>query len=185
MKVKYPGEKSKLVYTDTDSFLLEIETKDVYADMVRDHAEWFDLSEYPYDADVFKRLNLSVEEILAMMDPNQKRLDLMMKDEHKSLPINRVTALRSKSYALQVEGKVVENNIVNREHEEKYKNKSVSQKVMQRCCTLDDFERYLRAVGEPYSSNRKLTVRQNLIKSHACTLYSTNQQKVALVGFLI
>ena len=78
MKVKYPGEKSKLVYTDTDSFLLEIETKDVYANMVRDHTEWFDLSEYPYDADVFKRLNLSVKEILAMMDPNQKRLSLMM-----------------------------------------------------------------------------------------------------------
>ena len=38
------GEKSKLVYTNTDSFLLEIETKDVYADMVRDHVEWFDLS---------------------------------------------------------------------------------------------------------------------------------------------
>ena len=80
MKVKYPGEKSKLVYTDTDSFLLEIETKDVYADMMRDHVEWFDLSKYPYNADVFKRLNLSVEKILAMMNLNQKRLGLI-KDE--------------------------------------------------------------------------------------------------------
>ena len=39
LKLKYPGEKFKLVYTDTDSFLLEIETKDVYANMVRDHTE--------------------------------------------------------------------------------------------------------------------------------------------------
>ena len=79
MKVKIPlGEKSKLVYTNTDSFLLEIDTKDVYADMVRDHVEWFDLSKNPYDVNVFKRLNLSVKEILAMMNPNQKRLSLMM-----------------------------------------------------------------------------------------------------------
>ena len=182
VKVKYPGEKSKLVYTDTDSFLLEIETKDVYADMVTDYIKWFDFSEYPYDADVFKRLNLSEKEIFAMMDLNQKRLG-MMKDEHKSLPINRVTALRSKSYALEVEGKVAENNIVNRKYDEKYKNKSVSKKVMERYCTLDDFERYLWAVGEPNTKDRKLTIRQNLIKSRKCKLYNTNQQKVALAGF--
>ena len=54
------------------------------------------------------------------MDLNQKRLG-MMKDEHKSLPINRVVALRFKSYVLEVEGKVDENNIVNREYDEKYR----------------------------------------------------------------
>ena len=182
VKVKYPGDKSQLVYTDTDSFLLEIETKDVYVDMVGDHMKWFDFSEYPYNAEVFKRLNLSEEEILTMMDLNQKRLG-MMKDEHKSLPINRVIALRSKSYALEVEGKVAENNIVNREYDEKYKNKSVSKKIMQRYCTLDDFERYLLAVGETNTKDRKLTIRQNLIKSRKCKLYNTNQQKVALAGF--
>ena len=182
VKVKYPGDKSQLVYTDTDSFLLEIETKDVYVDMVGDHMKWFDFSEYPYNAEVFKRLNLSEEEILTMMDLNQKRLG-MMKDEHKSLPINRVIALRSKSYALEVEGKVVENNIVSREYDEKYKNKSVQKKIMQRYCTLNDFERYLLAVGETNTKNRKLTIRQNLIKSRKCKLYNANQQKVALAGF--
>ena len=71
VKVKYLGEKSKLVYTDTDSFLLEIETKDVYADMIADR-EWFDFSQYPCEEEVFKSLDISREKVLEIMDSNQK-----------------------------------------------------------------------------------------------------------------
>ena len=35
VKEKYPGSKSKLAFTDTDSLLYEIETDDIYADMWR------------------------------------------------------------------------------------------------------------------------------------------------------
>ena len=44
-KVKY-GDKIKLLYTDTDSFILEIFTDDVYEDM-KNNNHLFDFSEYP------------------------------------------------------------------------------------------------------------------------------------------
>ena len=45
-KAKY-GEKVKLCYTDTDSFILEIETEDAYKDKAGDVEEWFDTSNFP------------------------------------------------------------------------------------------------------------------------------------------
>ena len=47
LKVKY-GDKVKLLYTDTDSFVLEILTDDVYEDMQNDN-HLLDFSEYPKD----------------------------------------------------------------------------------------------------------------------------------------
>ena len=47
LKVKY-GDKFNLLYTDTDSFLLEIFTDDVYEDM-KNNDHLFDFSEYPKD----------------------------------------------------------------------------------------------------------------------------------------
>ena len=43
---KWYGDRVHLIFTDTDSFMLEIETENVYQDMV-DHKEWFDLSNFP------------------------------------------------------------------------------------------------------------------------------------------
>ena len=36
LKVKY-GDKIKLIYTDTDSFVIEVETDDIYKDMSQDN----------------------------------------------------------------------------------------------------------------------------------------------------
>ena len=43
------GDKAKLLFTDTDSFRLEIETEDVYKDVSNDVDQWFDTSNYPKD----------------------------------------------------------------------------------------------------------------------------------------
>ena len=48
LKPKY-GDNVKLLMTDTDSFLLEIETKDVYNDIRKDVPDYFDTSDYPDD----------------------------------------------------------------------------------------------------------------------------------------
>ena len=53
VKRQYPGTKSTLAFTDTDSLLYEIETDDIYADM-RQHHEQFDLSNYPDDHRIFR-----------------------------------------------------------------------------------------------------------------------------------
>ena len=45
LKVKYDDE-CNLLYTDTDSLLLEIKTKDVYTDMASDK-DLYDFSNYP------------------------------------------------------------------------------------------------------------------------------------------
>src|SRR5947207_1121213 len=45
IKRKY-GKRARLCYTDTDSFIIEIETEDIYADMIKD-ADLYDFSDYP------------------------------------------------------------------------------------------------------------------------------------------
>ena len=44
IKPKY-GDKAKLLFTDTDSLMYEIETQDLYEDITPDIEEWFDTSE--------------------------------------------------------------------------------------------------------------------------------------------
>ena len=43
IKDKY-GDKAKLLFTDTDSLMYEIETQDLYEDITPDIEEWFDTS---------------------------------------------------------------------------------------------------------------------------------------------
>ena len=46
IKKKY-GDKAKLFFTDTDSFMYEIETEDFYKDISADVKDRFDTSNYP------------------------------------------------------------------------------------------------------------------------------------------
>ena len=48
MKTKY-GERASCCYTDTDSFIYEIQTKNFYDDIREDVSNWFDMSAYPED----------------------------------------------------------------------------------------------------------------------------------------
>ena len=48
MKLKY-GEKAKLCYMDTDSFMAYIKTEDIYVDIVKDVETRFDISNYELD----------------------------------------------------------------------------------------------------------------------------------------
>ena len=45
LKPRY-GDKVKLCYMDTDSFIIHVETKDFYKDIVQDVNKWFDTSGY-------------------------------------------------------------------------------------------------------------------------------------------
>ena len=45
IKPKY-GDKMKLSYTDTDSFIFHTKTKNFYEDINNDVEEWFDTSNY-------------------------------------------------------------------------------------------------------------------------------------------
>ena len=71
--------KCELLYTDTDSFLLEIETEDVYEDMAAEK-HLYDTSNYPKDHPLYSEVN---KEVLGKM-----------KDECGGTPIEEVVCLR-------------------------------------------------------------------------------------------
>ena len=79
------GDRCQLLYTDTDSLLLEIETEDVYRDMIA-HAGLYDTSDYPCEHPLH-----SVE--------NKKVLGKMT-DECAGRPIAEYIGLRPKMYSI-------------------------------------------------------------------------------------
>ena len=84
MLTHYP-DRLKLCFTDTDSLLYEIETRDIYEDM-RESLDDYDFSDYPRN-----HPNFSVE--------NKKRIG-KFKDELNSLPLEEFIGLRAKCYSL-------------------------------------------------------------------------------------
>ena len=58
LKVKY-GNKIKSIYTDTDSFVIEVETEDIYKDMLQD-SHLYDFSDYSKDHPNYSLTNKKV-----------------------------------------------------------------------------------------------------------------------------
>ena len=80
------GPKCDLIYTDTDSLLLNIQTEDVYKDMKED--SWlYDTSNYPKDHPLYD-------------DRNKKVLGKMI-DKCGGEPIEEVVAVRPKMYSIK------------------------------------------------------------------------------------
>jgi hypothetical protein len=111
IKPKY-GDKATLLFTDTDSFCVNIETKDVYKDM-RDNAGLFDFSNYPVD-----HPNYSTE---------NKKVVGRFKDESAGECLEKFVGLKSKMYSLK--------------YKEKDKNtcKGVQKCVAKNKITFDDY----------------------------------------------
>ena len=84
MKAQY-GSCVTLLYTDTDSLLLEIQTDDVYQDMAMS-ANLYDTSDYPRDHPLHSTVN--------------KKVLGKMKDECAGRPIAEYVGLRSKMYSI-------------------------------------------------------------------------------------
>ena len=99
IKKIYPGEKSKLCMTDTDSFILEIETDDLYKDMFENH-ELFDFSGYSSEHPMFQGLSSDVIEHLRVK--NKKVLG-KMKDELNGYLLLEYVGIRPKAYSLKYE----------------------------------------------------------------------------------
>ena len=86
LKARY-GPKCELIYTDTDSLLLNIQTEDVYKDMKEDVS----LYDYPKDHPRYDGIN--------------KKVLGKMKDECGGEAIEEVVAVRSKMYSIKKVGK--------------------------------------------------------------------------------
>ena len=84
LKAKY-GENCELVYTDTDSLILDIPTEDVYKDM-QENSWLYDTSNYPKDYPLYNETN--------------KKVLGKMKDECGGDATYEVVAVRSKMYSV-------------------------------------------------------------------------------------
>ena len=79
------GDRCQVIYTDTDSLLLEIKTEDVYKDMSYNMCH-YDTSDFPKDHFLHSQAN--------------KKVLGKMKDECAGKPISEVVCLRSKMYSI-------------------------------------------------------------------------------------
>ena len=112
------GNKSALLFTDTDSLCYEIKTDDFYDDIKNDASEWFDMSNYNKNHPLFD-------------EKNKKQVGLM-KDECGGDDIEEFVGLRPKSYAYETaKGKIEK------------KCKGVKQYVVKKHITIDDYKKCL------------------------------------------
>ena len=86
VKVKYPGDRSKLLFTDTDSLVYKIRTQNLYQDMLEDK-QLFDFSGYSKDHPCFSSEN--------------KKVIGKMRDELNGLIMKEFVGLRAKMYSLK------------------------------------------------------------------------------------
>ena len=89
IKEKY-GDKAKLLFTDTDSLMYEIQTEDFYEDIAGDVGKWFDTSEYPEGLPIRTGVN--------------KKVIGMFKDEACGKQIEEFVGLRAKLYSYKMAG---------------------------------------------------------------------------------
>ena len=149
IKPKY-GKQAKLLFTDTDSFLYEIQTEDFYKDISRDVKDRFDTSEYPEGHP--SGLPTGV---------NKKVLG-MFKDEAKGKNIKEFVGLRAKLYSYKME-----------EGKENKKCKGIKKAVVEKSITHEDYKTCLKTGKEQLR-------RQNIIRSYEHTLYTEEVNKIAL-----
>ena len=85
LKVKY-GDKIHLIYSDTDSFIIKVETDDIYKDMLEDR-HLYDFSDYSKDHPNYSLKN--------------KKIYGIFKDDLNGKIITEFTADKSKMYSYE------------------------------------------------------------------------------------
>ena len=149
IKKKY-GDKAKLLLTDTDSLMYEIQTEDFYKDISGDVKDRFDTSGYPLDhpSDIPSGFN--------------KKVLGMFKDEVNGDIIDEFVALRAKLYSFKMfEGKEIK------------KCKGIKKSVVKKSITHEDYKKCLLTGKEQLR-------KQNIIRSYKHEVYTEEVNKVAL-----
>ena len=149
IKPKY-GEKAKLLFTDTDSFMYEIETEDFYKDISEDVKDRFDTSDYPenHPSGIPTGIN--------------KKVLGMMKDETAGKIIKEFVGLRAKLYSFIME-----------DGKENKRCKGVKKQVVESSITHEDYKTCLRTGKEQLR-------KQNILRSYEHEVYTEEVNKIAL-----
>lgn len=163
LKPKY-GDKIKLLATDTDSFIFEVETDDFYKDMYKDRQGYYDISDYPNE---MKYGNGKKAFDVKDKDGNKKRLGYF-KDEYFGKVIEEFVGLKSKMYSIKAEG--------DGEFDGKRTAKGIKEGVKCRELKHEDYKEVL------FEKTDKYVEQCNIIsKNH--DLYTVKQNKKALSGY--
>ena len=152
--VKRKWEKVKVLYSDTDSLILEIETDDFWRDTGEDVEKWFDTSKYPRD-------HFAVESCSFPVGKNKKVLG-KFKDEADGKIIRGFAGLRAKCYSVLLEEKRKE--IKKAKGTKKHTVKGISH---------EDYVRVLQ--GEKFPPMKNISFR-----SHLHEIFTEQMWKVAL-----
>ncbi|XP_076632284.1 uncharacterized protein LOC143347188 [Colletes latitarsis] len=152
MAKELPG-KCKILYTDTDSLIYELQCEDAY-DVMKNNLHWFDTSNYKRD----NQFNMPLV--------HEKEIGLM-KDENGGKIMTTFVGLKAKVYSIRVNG-------VN---EDIKKIKGIKRKVVKTHITHEDFLRYVDDDSEAKS------IKQNTIRSKRHCVYSVSEKKQALSSY--
>ena len=149
IKPKY-GKQAKLLFTDTDSFLYEIQTEDFYKDIFGDVKDRFDTSDYPegHPSGIPTGVN--------------KKVLGMFKDEAAGKIIKEFVGLRAKLYSYKMD-----------EGKENKRCKGIKKAVVEKSIRHEDYKTCLETGKEQLR-------RQNIIRSYEHTLYTEEVNKIAL-----
>ena len=149
IKPKY-GSKAKLLFTDTDSFLYEIQTEDFYKDISGDVRDRFDTSDYPenHPSGIPTGIN--------------KKVLGMFKDEAAGKVIKEFVGLRSKLYSYKMD-----------EGKENKRCKGIKKAVVEKSITHENYKTCL-------TTGKEQLRRQNIIRSYEHVLYTEEVNKIAL-----
>ena len=149
IKPKY-GDKAKLLFTDTDSLMYEIQTEDFYKDISGDVKDRFDTSDYPenHPSGIPTKIN--------------KKVLGMFKDEAAGNNIIEFVGLRAKLYSLKME-----------DGGESKKCKGVKKQVVKSSITHEDYKTCL-------TTGKEQLRKQNILRSYNHEVYTEEVNKVAL-----
>ena len=149
IKPKYE-DKAKLLFTDTDSLMYEIETEDFYKDISEDVKDRFDTSDYPenHPSGIPTGIN--------------KKVLGMFKDEAGGKIIKEFVGLRAKLYSYKMD-----------EGEEHKKCKGIKKQVVESNISHEDYKTCLRTGKEQLR-------KQNILRSYGHEVYTEEVNKVAL-----
>ena len=149
IKPKY-GAKAKLLFTDTDSLMYEIETEDFYKDISKDVKDRFDTSDYPenHPSGIPTGIN--------------KKVLGMFKDEAAGKRIKEFVGLRAKLYSFIME-----------DGKENKRCKGVKKQVVESSITHEDYKTCLKTGKEQLR-------KQNILRSYEHEVYTEEVNKIAL-----
>ena len=149
IKEKY-GNNAELLFTDTDSLMYQIKTKDFYKDISPDILTKFDTSDYP-----------SNHKSGILTGANKKVIG-MFKDEVAGKQITHFVGLRPKLYSFKIE-----------EDREVRKCKGIKKNVVKKKLDFDDYVKCL------FSGEKEMR-KMKIIRSEKHDIYSKEVNKVAL-----